>query len=207
MIKFFLLGFVTGLPFTISFGPVFFAITETSLKRGFWAGTIVAFGIVLSDIIYVTLIGLGFTTFFRDEFSQSIFAVFGGIMFLIFGISFLKKNIELKPDSTIPVSKRPIQSFLKGFAINTMNPYVALFWVGVVAVASTELNLTGNAFIMYFSGFLLVLLVSDILKAWLAEVFRKKLSKKLKVIYRVLGVIFCGFGVKLLWDSIAYFLN
>ena len=115
MIKYFLIGFVTALPFTISFGPVFFAITETSLKRGFISGAIVSLGILVSDIIYVTIIVLGFSALFSDNYSQSIFSLFGGIMLLIFGISFLRKNIDAIPKDIISVSKKPFESFIKGF--------------------------------------------------------------------------------------------
>ena len=207
MIKYFLIGFVSALPFTISFGPVFFAITETSLKRGFFSGAIVALGILLSDAIYVALIGLGFAAFFNDEYSNSIFSLLGGIMLLVFGISFLKKKIDLDQTNTIQISKRPAESFFKGFVINSLNPYVALFWTGVVALASTELDLSENSFYLYFAGFLLTLFISDLLKSWLAEFFRKKISSKLNIIYRILGLLFAGFGIKLLWESLVYFWN
>lgn len=205
MIKYFLIGLVTALPFTISFGPVFFAITETSLKRGFISGAIVSFGILISDILYVTLIGLGFSALFSDGYSKSIFSIFGGIMLLIFGFSFLRKKIETQPSRDFKTSKKPVESFIKGFIINSLNPYVALFWTGIVALVNTELNISGNSFALYFAGFLFILFLSDLTKSWLAEVMRSRLSKKLNVIYRIIGVIFSLFGIKLLYDSFAYF--
>jgi len=207
LIKYFFIGFVSALPFTISFGPVFVAITETSLKRGFSAGVIVALGILLSDVVYVTLIGLGFAAFINDEFSKSMFSLFGGIMLMVFGISFIMKKIEVHQSTDLPIGKKPIESFLKGFIINSLNPYVALFWAGAVALVSTELNLSGESFGFYFGGFLLTLFISDLVKAKLAGSFRKNLSTKLNIIYRILGLLFAGFGLKFLWESGLYFWN
>jgi threonine/homoserine/homoserine lactone efflux protein len=204
LIKFFFLGIISALPFTISFGPVFFAISETSLKRGFISGVIVSFGILLSDILFVTLIGLGFAAFFGDEISNLIFSLFGGIMLLFLGISFFKKEIKLHPKDKIKISKRPVESFLKGFIINSLNPYVVLFWTGMVALVNTNLEIKGGEFRSYFSGFLLILFASDLFKAWLAKSLRDKLNQKLKIIYRVIGVIFLLFGIKLVYEFLLY---
>jgi threonine/homoserine/homoserine lactone efflux protein len=207
LIKYFIIGSVTALPFTISFGPVFIAITETSLKRGFSAGATVALGILLSDAVFVTLIGLGFAAFINDEFSKSIFSLFGGIMLMLFGISFIMKKIELHQSTDLPIGKKPMESFLKGVIINSLNPYVALFWTGAVGLVSTELSLSGISFGSYFGGFLLTLFISDLVKARLAESFRKNLSTRLNIIYPIIGLLFAGFGLKLLWESGQYFLN
>jgi threonine/homoserine/homoserine lactone efflux protein len=205
--KYFFLGILSALPFTISFGPVFFAITETSLKRGFLSGMVVSIGILLSDILYVTLIGLGFAAFFNDEYSHFLFSLLGGTMLLALGISFLIKKIQNQTSSDIVVSKRPIQSFVKGFVINSLNPYVALFWTGVIALVNTEMGISGGDFRSYFAGFLLILFMSDLLKAWLAKTLRRKLTEKLKIIYKVIGFIFLVFGVKLISESVIYFLK
>lgn len=205
MIRYFLIGLITALPFTISFGPVFFAITETSLKRGFISGAVVSLGILASDIMYVTLIGLGFAAFFKDDYSHSVFSLAGGLMLLLLGVSFFRKKVQLKPDQDIVISRRPVQSFFKGFIINSLNPYVVLFWTGVVALVNTELNISGSIFRSFFAGFLTLLFISDLLKAWLAESLRNKLSEKLNIIYKVIGSLFLVYGIKLISESIIYF--
>ena len=198
---YFLLGLISGTPFGFSLGPVFFTIKETSLKRGFIAGVIVSLGILVSDLLYVVLISLGFAAAFSDDFSKSIFSFLGGAMLVAFGISFLIKRIDITTREDVEVSKKAFQSFMKGFLVNTLNPYVAIFWAATVAFAKVELNLTGLDVQFYLAGFLANLLIADILKAYLAQRLKGRLTSRLNLFYRIIGIIFLAFGAKLLFES------
>jgi len=149
----------------------------------------------------VVLISLGFAAAFSDDFSKSIFSFVGGAMLVAFGISFLVKKIESAPRENVEVSKKPFQSFMKGFLVNTLNPYVPIFWAATVTFANVELGLSGLDIQLYLAGFVANLLIADILKAYLAQRLKGRLTNRLNLIYRIIGIIFLGFGAKLLFES------
>lgn len=199
------LGFLAGLVSSISFGPAFFAITETSLKNGFLSGAMVAIGVSLSDILYITLILTGYLTWFTGDEHQTIFSLVGGVVLLGYGVRYLLKKVTLQESSFKPVLKGTtlIQSFLKGFAVNTVNPYVAIYWVGVVAFSSTQLTLiSNNGLILYFASALVTLVSVDIMKSYLAATLRSRIRGYVHIVFCLIGVLFILFGLKLLFDSL-----
>ena len=195
------IGIGAGLLFSISFGPVFFAITETSLKRGFWAGATVALGISVSDVIFVSLILAGLSRWFQDPQYTSVFALVGGLLLTGFGMSLLLKRKIGEVEVT--TKRNPIQNFLKGFLINSLHPYVPVFWIGVVAYTTAQLDLNRSGSIQFFGAVLVTLLIVDVLKSYLAEILRHKVIPFATRIFRVIGLVFLGFGMKLLYDFLA----
>lgn len=199
------LGFLAGLVSSVSFGPAFFAITEASLKNGFLSGAMVAIGVSLSDVLYITLILLGYLTLFEGDEQHTIFSLVGGVVLLGYGIRYLLKKVTLQESSFQPVLKGTtlIQSFLKGFAVNTVNPYVAVYWVGVVAFSSTQLTLNSNNGLTLYFIFALITLVSvDIMKSYLAATLRSRIRGYIQFVFRLIGVLFVLFGLRLLFDSL-----
>ena len=59
-------GIVSGVVLAFLIGPVFFAIIQTSIERGFWSGVFVAMGVSLSDILYITVSYLGLHSIHRN---------------------------------------------------------------------------------------------------------------------------------------------
>jgi len=48
-----------SLAFLFGFGPAFFALIQTGIHRGFWAGVLLAIGIIINDLVIVVLSLLG----------------------------------------------------------------------------------------------------------------------------------------------------
>lgn len=199
-------GILTGIVSAISLGPAFFVITDTSLKRGFFSGAIVAMGISLADSIYVTLILLGFAVFFENPDYRTVFSFSGGIMLLIFGTGFwLRKHRQA--DSPSHAGNRlvnPMRSFLKGFIINALNPYVPVYWLAVVAFSTSQLALSGIEVILFFAATLITLLLLDITKSWFAGQLRSHIMQYTTIIFRVVGTLFLLFGLKLVLTSMNF---
>ena len=82
-------GIVTGVVLAFLIGPVFFAIIQTSIERGFWSGFFVAVGASLSDILYITVSYLGLIQFMQTENFRHYLAYGGGIVLLLFGLYYL----------------------------------------------------------------------------------------------------------------------
>lgn len=89
-------GMLLGLVFLVSFGPIFFALIETSINRGFWAAASIALGTMLSDASYIMLSFFGVTTFLESNEIRFWIGIIGGIVLIgIGGFTFLK-NRKLK---------------------------------------------------------------------------------------------------------------
>ena len=59
-------GLALGLALALSLGPSFFALIQTSTKRGFRPALGLAFGIFLSDVLCVLLAYVGVAQFFDN---------------------------------------------------------------------------------------------------------------------------------------------
>jgi len=127
-------GIVWGLVLSVSIGPIFFALVQTSIKEGLGAGIFVGTGIWVSDLLFIVFTFLGLSQL--KELSENntftiAFGLIGGLFLLIFGIIlFFKKppsleelRAEPKRNSSIPML------WLQGFFINTVNPFTIFFWL------------------------------------------------------------------------------
>ena len=50
----FIKGLLFGMGLMLAMGPVFFTVVQTSLQRGFKTAAIVATGVMLSDVFYIS---------------------------------------------------------------------------------------------------------------------------------------------------------
>jgi len=196
-----LLGLTLSLVF--GFGPALFALVQTSIHRGFWSGVLLAIGIFLSDLALVALGFLGAVQIFYKPNNQFIFGIIGGILLIVFGIVTFTRKLHL-PD---PNNKNlkidtpgAITYVLKGFFLNITNPFVWIFWMGVVVgfTANYQKNeLLG--LIVFFAATLGTVLFFDILKCFSAYKIKKYLQPRIITgINKVAGVGIVGFGIFLL---------
>jgi threonine/homoserine/homoserine lactone efflux protein len=92
--------------------------------------------------------------------------------------------------------------FFSGFLINILNPAVFLFWFAWTAAVHADADTTANPaqyqFIV-FSTCLLFVLLTDLMKVFMAAKLRKQLTPKvLKIINKISGLILIGFGITLI---------
>ncbi len=127
-----------GIVLTFLVGPVFFTIIQTSIERGFWRGVLVAFGVSISDILYVAVCYFGFAQVMADSKFRVYLAYGGGIILIGFGLYHLLVKSRAKPvtPSTSITERRLYRYVVKGFLINGMTPMVLFFWIGTVSVAT-----------------------------------------------------------------------
>ena len=86
--------------------------------------------------------------------------------------------------------------FAKGFAINTLNPGVLVFWFGAMVVAVTNLDLHGTGLLYYFACTVLTMIITDLLKIIFSHRLRKVVTEKLMTrLFRVTGVILISCGL------------
>src|SRR6516165_10298359 len=79
-------GVQLGIVLAFLVGPVFFTIVQTSVERGFWNGALVAIGVSISDVLYVTICYFGLFQFLNDPGSKKNMAYLGGAILIAFGL-------------------------------------------------------------------------------------------------------------------------
>jgi threonine/homoserine/homoserine lactone efflux protein len=179
-------GFALGLFLSIQPGPSFFALLQTSSKMGFKSGMALAFGILLSDIVYVVLSYLGVAQLFNDEEYKKMISLAGGAILVVFGLySFVHKKEEKTENISISAAKLPLY-ISKGFLLNFLNPSVLFLWVLYVGIVSAQSGYTKMHIISFFVTTLAVVFTCDSLKAYYANKISQRISDRILKNFNVL---------------------
>lgn len=195
-------GILFGLLLTIFIGPVFFALIQTSIEKGFYAGLYMAFGIALSDALYMTITYVGFSQLFNSDNINLGLGIVGGIIMIGFGISSFFKRVdtakvqEARVPGTVGLSKQ----IFKGFLLNGINPSVLVFWIGIASMATVNYHYSGSDVILFFSAIITTVFLTDVLKAYIAHKLKKLLTSSfILVLNRIVGVGLILFGFRLFY--------
>ena len=195
-------GLKFGIVLTFLVGPVFFAILQASIERGFWTGVLVALGVSLSDTMYVIVCYFGLSSILANSLLRTYMAYGGGLILIGFGLYHLliKSRSPLVVDKNPLKERNPVRYVLKGFLINGMSPTVLFFWIGSASVATINYGYTTTRdFGLFFVAVLVTVLTTDIAKAYLAGKLRDLVTRRsLMIINVILGVTLILFGGRLI---------
>jgi threonine/homoserine/homoserine lactone efflux protein len=194
----FLDGFLVGLALIILIGPVFFTLLKTSLHYGVFAGSLVAFGIFISDVIAVFLCVFGASSFLKSDDSKFYLSLVGGVLLIVLGVRYyLKKKSGAENNTQLKASHYAV-FFAKGFLVNFVNPFVFAVWIGIIAVAGNKHGF-GSDLGIYLSGTLLAILSTDMTKVLLASKIKNILKPEILLkLYKIIGVCLVLLGLRLL---------
>ena len=201
MIEALIQGILCGLLLSVSIGPVFFALIQTSIHKGFKAGAIMATGIMISDSLYIIITYLGISSIKNVESLEVWLGILGGIIMLAFGVATLfKKNFQnLKQENSVSANKN-YKYLVKGFALNGINPSVFIFWLGVSSFVNFEA--TGELFV-YFCSIIIIVYSIDLTKVFLANRLREYITEKLQtMLNRMVGTGLLIFGIYMIATAI-----
>lgn len=198
-------GVILGitLAFFFGFGPALFALIQTSIHRGLWAGFQLAFGIFLSDVAFVGLCFLGAINFVNSQ--ESLFGIGSGIILIVFGfVTFTRKVRLARDDEDGSLNKPgPLTYILKGFFLNIANPFVWFFWMGVVVTVTANYKGDTRSLLFFFTGTLMTVLVTDMLKCFGSYQIKKYLTPKfILMINKIAGIGLILFGIYLIVRTI-----
>lgn len=199
-------GILYGLTLSILLGPIFIALTQSAIDRGYQAGIAVGVGIWFSDFLFITI-----TYQFIQNISQAVngeafqltSGILGGIILIGFGAySFLKKPGLSGPQDMKGI-KTYFQFFVKGFLVNTVNPFTFVFWISVISTYILARNITPVESFQFLSSILFVIILTDSLKVFLAHILRKFLTNHhILWINRIAGGALAVFGILLIIWSV-----
>lgn len=193
-----ILGFTLSILF--SFGPALVAEIQTSIHRGFWAGVLLAFGVFFSDATIVFLGFIGAVQIFENH--KMLLGFIGGVILIIFGIVTYKRKVVIDVESDNSELKQNNPNFLtyilKGFFINFTNPFVWIFWMGVVVGFTANYKAERLLLIVFFATALGVVFLMDVLKIFSAFKIKKYIqTHNIIWINRIAGIGLVLFGIYL----------
>ncbi len=197
-------GIKVGLILSMLAGPLFVTLVQTGVEKGFRAGMTVGLGIWISDALFVLAVyfGLAFVAGLVDgHLFKQVLGLAGGTILIAFGwVALLSKPLT-------SVSNQPwkrntstwLALGLKGFLINTVNPFTFFFWVGIAGHVVVADNLSQAQSFDYFAGILGTIITTDTLKVAMARRIRLWLSPKhLNWMRRIAGIGLILFGILLI---------
>lgn len=192
-------GLLFGLGLALSLGPIFFALTQTSIEKGVFPGLTVGLGIWVSDLLFIVLF-YKFINQVSTQLEGSMFQLWlgisGAVVMMLFGLVMIFK----KPSIDFSAEKFSFKSYFgywtKGFLVNTINPFTFVFWSGVISTYVIGRNMSTEAHIVLLSTILTVIVLSDIGKVFLANFLKRRLTQKhINYIGNFSGAVLIGFGV------------
>ncbi|WP_226391036.1 LysE family translocator [Penaeicola halotolerans] len=194
-------GIGMGLLLSVFLGPVFFSLIQNSIQNGFRSGLFMAFGIFTSDTLYVLVTYLGLSQFFENDLFNVILGYAGGGILLVFGlISLLKPVSPTVRPKELQVKNKRLKNFLKGFMLNGINPFVLLFWISMASLVHVKSHFTASDVFVFFAAILVVVLLTDILKAYLAKLLRSYVTPRLMgILNRVVAIVLLIFSIRLFY--------
>lgn len=196
-------GMLYGLGLSFLIGPLLFSLIQTSIEEGFRAGWMVGLGIWISDILFISV-----TYCFISlvaEITQwgglkMTLGIVGGFILILLGVgSLLSKPpvIENMKEKAIRQNSY-LSLWLKGFLLNTINPFTFLFWAGISGLVFTNKSPTDTEAMYFYGGLVGTLVVTDTTKVALAKLIRRWLKPHYILRFRrIVGIAFIIFGVVL----------
>ena len=207
-----LTGIFTGFILSIMIGPVFFVLLETSIRKGVKAAIAFDLGVILNDIIYITIAYFFFAQVeqLKSGDDNSVLQIIGGSLFLIYGVfNFFKKVKGIKINKLGDEShdlKGYLLLGLKGFLLNLANPMIVFYWFSVLTIGAKDSSGPGEGvhLFVFVAAILITFFSFDLLKIFGAKSLRPLVTNKvLKGLNRIIGLVFIGFGIVLLFQGIS----
>lgn len=195
---------------TFSFGPAFFALINAGIKEGYRIASLLAVGVVLSDLIVciliILLVQFGATNFIHDDKTQRFMGILAGLVLVAFGVAHFRKPDPERETAIVFNSPSVHGLILKGFFLNSLNPAVWLLWLGNVTAVGKTMQYSAGRMILYFSITLSLVMLVELAKASAANKLKKILTPRtMYTVNRVTGMLLVIFGVVLIYNH--YFGN
>ncbi len=194
-----------SLAFLFGFGPAFFALIQTGIYRGFLPGVHLAFGIFLNEIIVLALSVFGAASLMKYIADFKTIGIIGGAVLVVIGIFTYIRKTSIRNDNEDQevITPHPMIYIGKGFILNALNPFVWIFWISIVVSVTAQYSADTYKLIMFFSGALAVVLITDIIKTFAASQFKRIVTDKfLLLINRIAGIAISLFGMFLIIRAI-----
>lgn len=204
MINDILSGIPWGVFLSFMIGPVFFILLETSIIKGFRAALVFDLGVVLGDIVFITIAYLGSYRLITSIKDNSALFMFGGILMLAYGvISYIGLHKEKKVDThkidNEIIRKDYLGLFIKGFFLNIINVGVLGFWLAIIISVGPQLEMQTSRMLTFFTSVIVTYVLVDCIKILLAKQLKTSLTPiNILKIKKGISIVLMIFGVALI---------
>ncbi|MEO9533833.1 MAG: LysE family transporter [Crocinitomicaceae bacterium] len=200
-------GIGYGLLLSVLVGPAFFVLIETSITKGIRHALFFDLGVILADLIYLSIAYIFFSEVTALMNSENSFwlKIIGGGFFIGMGLmNVFKKRPKLKhihvEDHNQLNANNYFMMVLKGVLFNIINIGVLAFWLTVLTVlpeAPPHLGLSRqNAVLIYIIIILIIFVGVDVLKIIGAKKLKEVLTPQwMNNLNLALGIVLICFGL------------
>jgi threonine/homoserine/homoserine lactone efflux protein len=197
-------GLLFGLILSFMVGPVFFALIQTSIEYGFKAGLFMAIGVAMSDSLYIFISYSGLSQIADNMQFKFYLGLLGALIMVGFGFSSIFRPVPRKGLKRYEVdSNSYLRKTVKGFMLNSLNPFVLLFWIGVAGLVTVEMHFNFDQASLFYIGVISVVLSMDITKSFLANRLRMFITPHfMKIMNRGVGIMLILFGIRLFYYAL-----
>ena len=199
MLEILTIATVLGLSAGFAPGPLLTLIISETLRHGMRAGILVALAPLLTGAPIGLVVLLLFSQFSHVASLIGVIGVGGGAFVVYLGL----KSLRLKPvELELTAVKK--NSLMIGVVTNLLSPMPYLFWLGVGAPLLLRAYEDNPLFaVMFFVIFYGLIVSSKLLLVYITARSRRFLSGILYLnTMRLLGIIMCVLGVKLIIDGL-----
>jgi threonine/homoserine/homoserine lactone efflux protein len=192
-----------GIILAFTIGPVFFVLLETSATKGFKSALVFDIGVILADMVFITIAFYSTNNLIEKVKDDPNFLVFGGVLLIVYGIiSFIKTSNSFKmivrEYRKVTIQKDYVKLFIKGFLLNFINIGVLLGWLGFIVVANS-IATNENGVMVFITTMLVTYFMVDLFKMAAAKRLKNKLTPRLIFkTKKIIALVILGFGVLLL---------
>lgn len=206
MIMAFIYGLGTGIVLSSMLGTVFFSLIQTSIAYGVRTTLFISAGVIFSDMLLIALTYYNAALLPENSQTEWLVRLAGAAVLLGMGLSNLLRRASL----SFPVlaARGKWLMVAKGFTLNFFNPGNFISWLSVSALLAGVLHYSTSQKLAYYAGALTAILLAEVLIAYGARFLKQYISDRfLFYLNRILGLIFCGFAIALLWPLVLRWLG
>ena len=190
---------------SVSIGPGFFMLLETSITKGFRAAFTFDLGIAFSDIIFILIAYFATNQILAQLKDNPNIYILGGLIMSTYGIvsyvALKKKFIqqeENEDDEDIPKNNY-LGLFFKGFFLNIINVGILGFWMMVIITQGPQLEMKPFRIFTFFASTIIFYLTLDVFKILAAKQLKNKLTPtNIYKIKRIISIVILIFGAFLI---------
>ncbi len=193
-----------GIFLSFMIGPVFFILLETSIIKGFRAALVFDLGVVLGDVIFISIAYLGSFRLIQSLKDKPALFIFGGIVMLSYGIiSFIGlrkgKKINTKELDKEILKKDYFSLFIKGLFLNIINIGVLGFWLAVIISVGPKFDMQLSRMLTFFVTVIVTYILVDCVKIVLAKQLQRKMTPgNILRIKKGISIVLMMFGLVLM---------
>ncbi|MDQ6482307.1 LysE family translocator [Dyadobacter sp. LHD-138] len=183
-------GTLTGIALSLTFGTVFFSLVQNSVDNGYRTGVKIAFGVFISDVIFVFFAIFGTSVLPNIDGFQKWMAGAGVLFLLILGLSNLIKG---QPKIAYPTTRfgNLLYYFTTGFLLNALNPVNFISWVTIASYIRSTLHYNFNQVLMFFGASVIAVFIVECAIAVFAHKLKRVFTPRVVTIFnKVTGIVF-----------------